>query len=121
MNWRTAKKLRVYTTHRALWVALSILVFVAIGFLVRGDVKGDHPSLFRLMAWGIKDVFPEARGFMLYWQWPSGWGLGCSFRPWLAGSCRQLLFSSLIRDMRNRNLWPNHALSEPGEAVVVAI
>jgi hypothetical protein len=55
-------KLRVHKTRRALWVVLSILVFVAVGFLVRGDVKGEHPSLFLLMAWGVASVFSGSEG-----------------------------------------------------------
>ncbi len=43
-------------------MVLSILVFVAIGFLVRGDVKGEHPSLFLLMAWGVTRVFSANGG-----------------------------------------------------------
>ena len=82
-------KMRNYQTRRGLWCVASAAVFIAIGLLVRFDVKGVNESLMRLIAEDIGFLFSGREGlgavpFLALWL--GTWIMVAALVGWLLQS-----------------------------------
>lgn len=89
-------KLSVHKTRSGLWCAISLLVFVAIGMLIRIEGKGETVSLFWAISEGIGNDLRQGRtdflGSISFFVFLGIWALVATVIGWLLHSLLVLIF-----------------------------
>ena len=84
-NMGTVMKLRVHKTHPGLWFVLSVCAFVAIGFLIKIDVKGEDERILWLLPATVADAVRNGFGAFIF-VWLGPWIIVSTLIGWILQS-----------------------------------